>query len=241
MGSLAKFTGVTFAANPAETLLTDRNVQCIRTLLELALTDGNALGSSWKAVLECVSRLHRLEMASSGCTDDVILPQPTPGVGSMETAEKHEPSERPAPAPPEKTPKDIRPKPRAEGLSLEAEAEADGTRSLTAETTPEIPLTIEQMNAALIMQEIDTSQLELLFVRSTALASPAIVQFVTALCEVSRQELGATPPRIFSLQKVVEVADHNMNRIRLIWSKIWAVLREHFAEVGALWWGVGPR
>lgn len=41
-------------------------------------------------------------------------------------------------------------------------------------------------------------------------------------------------PRIFSLQKLVEVADYNMNRIRLIWSKIWAVLLQHFIEVFSL-------
>lgn len=31
-------------------------------------------------------------------------------------------------------------------------------------------------------------------------------------------------PRLYSLQKVVECAYHNMDRIRLVWSKLWAVI-----------------
>lgn len=31
-------------------------------------------------------------------------------------------------------------------------------------------------------------------------------------------------PRLFSLQKVVECAYHNMDRIRLVWGKLWAVI-----------------
>lgn len=31
-------------------------------------------------------------------------------------------------------------------------------------------------------------------------------------------------PRLYSLQKVVECAYHNMDRIRLVWGKLWAVI-----------------
>ena len=36
---------------------------------------------------------------------------------------------------------------------------------------------------------------------------------------------------MFSLQKIVEISYYNMGRIRLEWSRIWAVLGEHFNEV----------
>lgn len=39
-------------------------------------------------------------------------------------------------------------------------------------------------------------------------------------------------PRKFSLQRLVEVADFNMNRIRFTWNKIWTMLSEHFSAVG---------
>jgi Sec7-like guanine-nucleotide exchange factor len=35
---------------------------------------------------------------------------------------------------------------------------------------------------------------------------------------------GSSGPRLFSLQKVVECAYHNMFRIRLVWVKLWAVI-----------------
>lgn len=61
----------------------------------------------------------------------------------------------------------------------------------------------------------------------------AIVDFVKALCQISLDEL-AHPghPRMFSLQKIVEISYYNMGRIRLQWSRIWQVLGEHFNTVG---------
>ena len=58
------------------------------------------------------------------------------------------------------------------------------------------------------------------------------VEFVKALCNVSLDELAnATHPRMFSLQKIVEISYYNMGRIRLQWSRIWEVLGDHFNKV----------
>lgn len=38
-------------------------------------------------------------------------------------------------------------------------------------------------------------------------------------------------PRMFSLQKLVEISYYNMDRIRLEWSGIWTILGEHFNQV----------
>ena len=61
------------------------------------------------------------------------------------------------------------------------------------------------------------------------------MDFVQALCAISSEEL-ASPihPRMFSLQKIVEISYYNMNRIRLEWSRIWAVLGDHFNKVKCL-------
>lgn len=58
------------------------------------------------------------------------------------------------------------------------------------------------------------------------------VDFVRWLCAVSMDEL-ASPhhPRMFSLQKIVEISYYNMNRIRLQWSRIWHVIGDHFNKV----------
>lgn len=63
-----------------------------------------------------------------------------------------------------------------------------------------------------------------IFTGSTRLDGDAIVDFVVALCQMSVDELdNATHPRMFSLQKIVEISYYNMGRIRLQWSRIWQV------------------
>lgn len=60
----------------------------------------------------------------------------------------------------------------------------------------------------------------------------AIVHFVRALCRISLEELSnVVSPRMFMLQKIVEISFYNMNRIRIEWSMIWNVLGEHFNAV----------
>lgn len=72
-----------------------------------------------------------------------------------------------------------------------------------------------------------------IFTGSTKLDGDAIVDFVQALGAISSEELAnQTHPRMFSLQKIVEISYYNMNRIRLEWSRIWAVLGDHFNKCG---------
>lgn len=37
---------------------------------------------------------------------------------------------------------------------------------------------------------------------------------------------------MFALTKIVEIAHFNMNRIRLVWTRIWNVLADYFVAVG---------
>ncbi|KAM4533407.1 brefeldin A-inhibited guanine nucleotide-exchange protein 1 isoform 3-T3 [Odontesthes bonariensis] len=72
-----------------------------------------------------------------------------------------------------------------------------------------------------------------IFTGSTRLDGNAIVDFVRWLCAVSMDELASpTHPRMFSLQKIVEISYYNMGRIRLQWSRIWEVIGDHFNKVG---------
>lgn len=60
------------------------------------------------------------------------------------------------------------------------------------------------------------------------------MDFVKGLSEVSWEEIqsssSAAQPRLFSLQKLVDIAYYNMDRIRLEWSGIWAILGVHFNQ-----------
>ena len=38
--------------------------------------------------------------------------------------------------------------------------------------------------------------------------------------------------QVYALQKLVEIAYYNMNRVRFVWARIWEVLGDFFTEVG---------
>ena len=58
------------------------------------------------------------------------------------------------------------------------------------------------------------------------------MDFVEALCAVSNEELSSpTHPRMFSLQKIIEISYYNMDRVRLEWSRMWEVIGGHFNTV----------
>lgn len=73
-----------------------------------------------------------------------------------------------------------------------------------------------------------------IFSNTVKLNGEAIVCFVRWLCHVSAEELHKSPPRLYSLSKLVEIAYYNMERIRLEWSHIWAVMGDHFNKVGCM-------
>jgi brefeldin A-inhibited guanine nucleotide-exchange protein len=59
--TLAKFT---FLNNLGE--MKTKNVEAIKALLDIAVSDGNNLKGSWKEVLTCVSQLERMQLISNG-------------------------------------------------------------------------------------------------------------------------------------------------------------------------------
>lgn len=59
--TLAKFT---FLNNLGE--MKTKNMDAIKTLLDVAVTEGNNLKGSWHEVLTCVSQLEHMQLISSG-------------------------------------------------------------------------------------------------------------------------------------------------------------------------------
>ncbi|OVA15766.1 SEC7-like [Macleaya cordata] len=83
------------------------------------------------------------------------------------------------------------------------------------------------------LRELAGKPSEQVFVNSVKLPSDSVVEFFTALCGVSAEELKQTPARVYSLQKLVEISYYNMARIRLVWARIWSVLANHFISAGS--------
>ncbi|KAF3273894.1 guanine nucleotide exchange protein for ADP-robosylation factor [Orbilia oligospora] len=181
-----------------------KNVEALKVLLDVAQTEGNLLKSSWKDVLLAVSQLERFQLISQG-VDEGSLPDMNKSLRATTTGDDRRTSFHST-----RSSKSIRHK-----MSNYSADVAEESRSR------EVVIAVDKI-----------------FANSSKLNGDAIVHFVRALCEVSWQEVQSSgsseSPRMFSLQKLVEISFYNMNRIRFEWSNIWAILGEHFNNVGCL-------
>ncbi|CAM9865499.1 unnamed protein product, partial [Chrysoparadoxa australica] len=203
-----------------------KNVACIKALLTIALEDGNYLGVAWGSVLRSISQLARLNLFASGLhMDDVFFAcEPAHEVHASST--RHPP-----------TIDDLAR--RGKGLFQRGNTASEQARG------------VERSNAEAVREEVDPSLVDRVFSNSTNLSAPAVQEFLAQLCTVSLSEVDqaqslpaatfvtkdiraeARQPRVFSLQKLVEVADFNMDsRSRIMWSHEWELLGNHFATVG---------
>jgi len=203
VSALAKFTHLN---NLSE--MKAKNVEALKALLDVAQTEGNMLKSSWRDVLTCISQLERFQLISGG-VDEGALPDVTHG----RIVHSDDASSRPRPSISSQRPASVRSRGRAPSHYTAYAAEvAEESRS----------------------QEV-VNAVDRIFFNTSKLDGNAIVSFVEALSEVSWQEIQSSGqsehPRMFSLQKLVEISYHNMGRIRVEWSSIWAILGEHFNQV----------
>jgi len=199
VNSLAKFTALGSIRE-----LKPRNIESIRTLLSIAIMDGEHLSDSWRPILQCISQLRRLLFFASGVdSNDEFL-----------NSEK-----------------------QVSKLSLSTERET------------------EEMNGRVVLEAINEVLIEKVFTSSTKLSDNGIMNLLDSLVLASMAEIEGDSkkdisgmsrsadvngsnsnhdgPRVYSLQKLVEVADYNMNsRSRLSWAKMWGVMGNHFVQIG---------
>ncbi|PWW73326.1 Sec7-domain-containing protein [Tuber magnatum] len=202
VSALAKFTHL---SNLGE--MKSKNVEALKVLLDVAQSEGNLLKSSWRDVLTCISQLERFQLISSG-VDEGSVPDVTKGGIVRPDGSESSKSSR-------ASMQSTRPRPRqraAIGTPYQAEV-AEESRSR------EVVVAVDKI-----------------FANTSKLGGEGIVHFVRALSEVSWQEIQSSGqsehPRMFSLQKLVEISYYNMGRIRVEWSNLWNILGEHFNQVG---------
>ena len=205
VNSLAKFTTLGSVKE-----MKSKNIECIRTLLSIAIIDGEYLSESWSPILQCISQLGRLHLFASGLdSEDEFL-------------------------------------------------QADSTQMTKIS---EAAREMEENNGKAVLAAVNEVLIDKVFSSSVTLSARGVVSFIEQLIAVSIAEIsgdtkkgisgvgsssttdaqgkvmgsahGNEGPRIFSLQRLVEVADYNMNiRPRLTWSQIWETMGNHFAKVG---------
>ena len=85
------------------------------------------------------------------------------------------------------------------------------------------------------IEEDGMQRIDKLFSGSASFDGQTIVLFITAMCAVNREELeSSTIPalKFILLQRLVETIHHNLDRIRMVWSRIWSVTSAHLVSTG---------
>ncbi|KAJ1946521.1 guanine nucleotide exchange protein for ADP-robosylation factor, partial [Linderina macrospora] len=202
-----------------------KHVEAIRALVEVAASRpdvGDGLCESWLDVLQCVSQLERLQLLTQGS-------DPRASAEHGYTPQSHQ-------------------------QNISARAFAGSTAGTSVVSVAELAKL--ETNSQVLVVTVDR-----LFTSSVHLSGSGITDFVRALSDVAWGEIAATyrvdapsssattnnnrrrresaaqvqvpPARLFSLTKIVEISYYNMERIRVEWSQIWAILGPLFDRVGA--------
>lgn len=197
-----------------------KNIEAIQTILRVAAIDGEHLGESWGPVLQCISQLAKMRTAASGLkSDESFLEDAT--------------STKPTKQPPQKN-------------YFGAQSAASKAEDSAKET--------EQSNQRAVLATVSEDVIDKVFSSTVKLSAHSLADFMRQLVLVSTTEIAGDTkksitgvaasstgsmhgpedgPSIFSLQRLVEVADYNMDvRPRLVWSQIWEIMGDFFAKAG---------
>ena len=211
-----------------------KNISAIKALINLASTEGNLLQTSWVAVLRCVSLLERLHLLGSGLQPD-LLGANRGNIAHQQSQQQVSQQQQVQQQQQQQMQRNPRRKPSADHSgSSSLRNSGMGTSYIVSQSPFRTDVAaVEAVNSRAVSMDIDPLWIDRLFSDSVALNDTAIIDFVRALCEVSLAEVHSATPRIFSLQKIVEVASYNMNnRMRLVWHDIWIILQQHFIDCG---------
>jgi brefeldin A-inhibited guanine nucleotide-exchange protein len=179
-----------------------RNLEALKVLLDVAITEGNYLNDSWREILTCVSQLDRFQLISTGVDEGVV-----PDVMRRNGQDKVAPNSR----------RSLKPKSRQNrAVSGNIHFQAD-----VAEETRSADI-IRSMDRIFTNTANLSGDAILHFVR-------ALTQVSWQEIESSGQK---ESPRTYSLQKIVEISAYNMTRVRFQWANIWVILGAHFNQVG---------
>ncbi|EFJ50436.1 hypothetical protein VOLCADRAFT_80189 [Volvox carteri f. nagariensis] len=197
-----------------------KNALAFKYVLRVAETVGDHLQERWVDVLRCISRWELLQQIASGMpTDAALFRPPEDNRGSIKVRSVQGAGWA----------KSVNRDRRANWAMFGPSSRGGAHHHHPHHPHPGDPSAVP----AEVINSVDSGDLNRVFLTSGQLNSEAIVEFVKALTAVSADELrDPRAPRVFSLTKIVEVAHFNMTRIRLVWSRIWAVLSEYFIAVG---------
>lgn len=237
VSSLAKFTHLNSISE-----MRPKNVECVRMILAIAALEGNNLGEQWAVIVRAVSQLEQVRAVASGNPEKFVL-QKTPlagigpskgsGVDSLDTVSFSRTTSSSSGAPGSGTETKS-----SNGTGISTHYRRTSSGKVGSVLLPESNL--KTMNSAALKIDakaasmatgIAESEIDRIFTNSSKLTATGVADFCGALCTVALEELGEDVPRLFCLQKIIEMAYYNMeSRTRIQWGKIWLKMGPFFAS-----------
>jgi len=209
-------------------LINQKNISTAKLLFQVAYEEGSSMRNSWGLILQAISDFELLKLQVNNEVSDTTFFQDTEEVDKL------------------------KPQPRTllsaanNMLTKPARRKRTSNTSRALKTFREtheycedgmVRMVPPNPNSSFYLQElteqIESHVIDRIFTVSAKLPSKAIEEFVSNLATVSRKELeDQHEPRVYSLQKLNEVASMNMHRVRMEWEKIWRVISDIFCFAG---------
>jgi brefeldin A-inhibited guanine nucleotide-exchange protein len=207
--ALVQFTNMN---NPED--MKSKNMQAIYTLLDVAIDEKSLLKNSWKEIFIVISQVERLRLLSKG-VDSSSVPDLLNARLSKSSINRKSQQE-----------------PAGFFSSLGGKRKSISQQAFLHHFSQKLP---DKMVAQINAVELDVG-IDKVFSKSSEILGDGIFDFVNGLVFVAREEIKSSgdskEPRMFCLQKMVDVCYYNMSRIRLQWSELWKVMNQEFNEFG---------
>ena len=188
-----------------------KSVDAIYIMLELAVTEGNNLGNAWTQILTSISQVERLQLIAQGVDRDTIPDLTTTKLVTRSSVESLRTSTS-----------------FFSSFSSQTPAQFASSKFHNQHLSSEV--------AKLLLKTDLEVAVDKVFTNSASLLGRSITEFVKALSTVAKEEIDSSGdssnPRTYSLQKFVDICYYNMDRIRLEWSQLWAIMGETFNVLG---------
>ena len=181
-----------------------KNVEALRSLLEVAFEEGNLLKESWRDILTCISQLDRFQLISSGVEEGAV-----PDVMRSQTGLSGQ---------------------QANGRRSTQIPRRPTSRNVSGGGAYAQDI-VEESRSANMIRVVDRIFTNTANLSGDAIVHS--VRALTQVSWQEIQSSGQSDsPRTYSLQKLVEISGYNMLRVRFEWTNIWQVLGQHFIDVG---------
>ena len=171
VNSLAKFTTLGSIKE-----IKSKNIECIRALLNIAVSDGDMLMESWAPVLQCVSQLAKLQLQASGMVTDEEMFE-----SGMDIDEDDgETTRRP---------------------SLTGRSSSVFNSSKARKNTVAAVKRLEAENGRAVLEALSDDLIDKVFLNSVSLSVQGIEHFITQLVKVSAAEVREYESQSYELRR----------------------------------------